>query len=83
VVGDEAIDDLERRVEFFLGLRRLCEERGIKPGAAAHRYKARFGQFPPWSWNNLAPIEPTTEVRRWDRQCTIRYAKGLEARKAG
>jgi hypothetical protein len=68
----------EQRREFFLGLLHLTLERGNKPGAAAYRYKDRFGEFPPRHWNELGPKPPNGEVIAWDRHCRIRYAKAMQ-----
>jgi DNA repair protein RadD len=68
----------EKRIEFFLGLLHLAIERGNKPGAAAYRYKDRFGEFPPRHWNGFGPTPPSAEVLAWDRYCRIRYAKGMQ-----
>ena len=42
---------------FHAQLRGLASERGYKPGWAAHKFKEKFGAFPPWDWNRL-PLEP-------------------------
>jgi DNA repair protein RadD len=68
----------DHRQQFFRGLLQLTLERGQKPGAAAYRYKDRFGDFPPRDWNTLPPIPPTTEVTAWDRHCRIKFAKAME-----
>jgi superfamily II DNA or RNA helicase len=49
-------------------------ERGYKPGWAAHKYKEKFGAFPPWG-SSPQPIPPTPEVRSWVRSRLIAYAK--------
>ena len=51
-------------------------ERGHKPGAAAHRYKDRFGDWPPYRY--VLPLPPDAEVLAWDRHCRIRYAKRMQ-----
>ena len=68
----------EQKQEFFLGLLHLTLERGHKPGAAAYRYKDRFGEFPPRHWNGFGPKPPNAEVLAWDRHCRIRFAKAME-----
>jgi DNA repair protein RadD len=73
----------EKKREFYLGLRHLAQNRGNKPASAAYRYKDRFGNFPPWSWNDLPPQPPSAEVAAWDRHCRIRYAKAMEKRRDG
>jgi len=56
----------------------LGEERGYKPGWAAHKYKEKFGVFPAWG-ASPDPIAPTPEVRSWVRSRMIAYAKGRVA----
>jgi DNA repair protein RadD len=67
----EAVDHMK----FFLELRGLGVERGWKPGAAAHRYREKFGAFPPWAWNDMAPLMPTLATRGWIKSRQIAYAK--------
>ena len=69
-------DDERRR--FYQGLLYLTISRGQKPGAAAYRYKDRFGDWPPRSWSHANPLPPTPEVAAWDRHCRIRYAKSMQ-----
>jgi DNA repair protein RadD len=49
-------------------------ERGYKPGWASHKYKEKFGDWPPWG---SAPqhMPPSAEVRSWVRSRLIAYAK--------
>lgn len=68
----------EQRREFFLGLLWLAIDRGNKPGAAAHRYKDRFGEWPPRHWNDDPPIPASAEVAAWDRHCRIKFAKAMQ-----
>jgi DNA repair protein RadD len=68
----------EQKREFYLGLKHLAIERGNKPGAAAHRYKDRFGEFPPYHWNNFPTTLPSAEVLAWDRHCRIKFAKAMQ-----
>jgi superfamily II DNA or RNA helicase len=69
----------ERKREFHAMLLHITESRGNKPGAAAHRFKERFGHWP--SQRHVTPIPPDSEVIAWDRHCRIRYAKAMQ--KAG
>jgi hypothetical protein len=66
------------RQEFYRGLLHLALERKNRLGAAAYRYKDRFGHFPPRHWSALGPIKPSPEVIAWDRHCRIRYAKSMQ-----
>jgi DNA repair protein RadD len=66
---------LDQKREFHAGLLYLCLERGNNPGAAAHRFKDRFGHWP--VDRHIEPIAPSAEVIAWDRHCRIRYAKSM------
>ena len=66
------------RVEFFQQLRSVQQTRGYKQGWAAHKFKDKFGHFPPWAYNDLPPAIPTDAVLRWVRSRQIAYAKALE-----
>jgi DNA repair protein RadD len=47
----------ERRVAYA-ALVQVALRRGHQPGWAAHRFKERFGQYPPWAWRDeLIPAE--------------------------
>jgi hypothetical protein len=51
----------------------IAGERGYKGGWIAHKYREKFGHWPP----NIAPepIAPTPEVRSWVRSRNIAFAK--------
>jgi DNA repair protein RadD len=49
--------------------------RGYKKGWAAHKFKDKFGTFPPWSYNDLPPIAPTDAVLRWIKSRNIAFYK--------
>jgi DNA repair protein RadD len=72
-VYDPAERDLWHAMLIHIG-----EERGYKPGWAAHKYKEKFGLFPAWG-ASPEPIPPTVEVRSWVRSRMIAYAKGRVA----
>jgi hypothetical protein len=56
----------------------VAMERGYKPGWAAHKYKEKFGTWPPQG-SSPRPILPILEVRSWVRSRLIAYAKGRGA----
>jgi DNA repair protein RadD len=70
------------KVAFYRGLLHLAAERGNKPGAAAYRFKDKFGDWPPRRWSEYGPAEPTPEVIAWDRHCRIRFAKSMQKAQA-
>ena len=66
--------DSELRNRWHAMLVHIAIERDYKPGWAAHKYKEKFGAWPPWG-ARPQPIEPTPEVRSWVRSRQIAYAK--------
>jgi DNA repair protein RadD len=71
-------DETSRR-EFFQQLRAVQQMRGYKHGWAAHKFKDKFGTFPPWSYNDLPPIAPTDALLSWVRSRNIAWAKARSA----
>jgi DNA repair protein RadD len=67
------------RVEFFQQLRAVQQTRGYKKGWAAHKFKDKFGTFPPWAYNELPPAIPTDAVLRWIKSRNIAWAKSRRA----
>jgi DNA repair protein RadD len=67
--------DRERWHAMFLF---ICQERGYQRGWAAHKYKEKFGSWPPWG-ASPEPIEPTAECRSWVKSRQIAYAKRKQA----
>jgi superfamily II DNA or RNA helicase len=67
-------DEIDRR-QFFAELRGYCVEKGWKPGAAAWKFKEKFGHFPPRDWSHWSPLEPSLETRRWIKSRNIAWAK--------
>ena len=53
--------------------------RGYKKGWAAHKFKDKFGTFPPWSYNDLPPLAPTDATLCWIRSRNIAWAKSQRA----
>jgi superfamily II DNA or RNA helicase len=51
----------------------IANERDYKPGWVAHKYKEKFGTWPPWGAPQ--PIAPTDECRSWVRSRMIAYAR--------
>ena len=78
-----AVYDDAARQQWLAMLSWIAAERGYKPGWVAHKYKEKFGTFPPWdSVHQVTPVEPTPEVRSWVRSRMIAYAKSSKARAA-
>jgi DNA repair protein RadD len=51
----------------------VAAERGYKPGWVGHKYKEKFGDWPPRRYPT--PIKPTPEVLSWVRSRNIAFAK--------
>src|SRR5262249_51229395 len=64
---------------FYCELRYIESARQYKPGWAAHQFKKKFGRFPPWSWNNHQPRQPSPATIAWVRSRQIAYAKALRS----
>ncbi len=63
------------REAFHRQLLWFANERGYRPGWAAHKFKEKFGD---WPHGTPTPMEPTPEVRSWIRSRTIAYAKARQ-----
>ena len=53
--------DPATRARWHGMLTHIAHERGYKPGWIAHKYKEKFGAYPPWG-STSQPIPPTPEV---------------------
>lgn len=45
------VDIASLEEEFFIAALHKAQLWGLKPGFAAHKFKERFGRWPPWSWS--------------------------------
>jgi DNA repair protein RadD len=72
------VSEAERRI-FFAELRYVAADRNYKQGWAAMQFKAKFGSFPPWSWNDDETATPTATTLRWVKSRQIAYAKARAA----
>ena len=66
--------DPETRRQWHGMFSYIASERGYKPGWVAHKFKEKFGTFPPYG-SMPNPIPPTPEVRSWVRSRMIAFAK--------
>jgi superfamily II DNA or RNA helicase len=65
----------QERAEFFQQLRAIAQLRGYKDGWTAHKFKDKFGYFPPWDYRRLQPKTPSDATFRWVRSRQIAFAK--------
>jgi superfamily II DNA or RNA helicase len=77
-IGQYMARDRLEELEFYLQLRAISEERHYRAGFAAHRFKERFGKFPPFAWNAFPSVAPSMATRRWFKSRQIAFAKARE-----
>jgi DNA repair protein RadD len=59
----------------------IAAERGYAAGWVGHKFKEKFGFWPPRG--TIAPIDPSNEVRSWVRSRNIAWAKAQEKMRSG
>jgi superfamily II DNA or RNA helicase len=69
------------RLQFFQQLLWIARERCYKPGWASHKYKNKFGEWPPRSWGSTGPLPPSPAIRAWVKSRDIAYAKATQVRR--
>jgi superfamily II DNA or RNA helicase len=69
----------EDKIGFYQELKAITLLRGYKPGWASHKFKERFGDFPPRTYHNLAPRAPSDTTFRWIKSRQIAWAKSRPA----
>jgi superfamily II DNA or RNA helicase len=75
--GDKLIFHAELR-----GYQRAARKKDGSPyadGWAAHKFKEKFGHYPPWDWNDKPALEPTGATLRWIKSRQIAFAKARAA----
>ncbi|MCK6371297.1 MAG: DEAD/DEAH box helicase [Gammaproteobacteria bacterium] len=77
-IGAHSTEDERDKMQFFLELRGFAAEKRFKGGWSAHKYRERFGVFPPWSWNDLPAAVPGIVTRRWVQSRYIAWRKARE-----
>jgi DNA repair protein RadD len=55
----------------------IARDRGYKSGWTAHKYREKFGSYPPWG-AVVEPITPSPEVYSWVRSRQIAFAKARD-----
>ena len=76
------------RISFYCELRGFQQTARRKDGSPYHpkwaacQYKDKHKSWPPFSWNNFAPLEPTPATLRWIKSRQIAWAKARSAQNA-
>ena len=71
------ISDPNEQMRWHAMLAYIAAERGYKTGWVAHKFKQKFGHWPPT--RSVIAIEPSAEVLSWVRSRDIAYAKARKA----
>jgi len=64
------------RQRFHAMLIYIADERGYARGWAAHKFREKFGDWPPT--RDAVPLAPDEAVRAWVRSRAIAYAKAMQ-----
>jgi DNA repair protein RadD len=75
-VGAEKTFDPGEKIRWHRMLTAIQQERDYNPGWVAHKFKEKFGHWPPRG--RVEPLVPMLEVRSWVRSRMIAYAKSRE-----
>jgi superfamily II DNA or RNA helicase len=78
VVSAPQYGPLERE-RFHRQLAGIATQRSYKSGWVAHKYREKFGAWPPTRF--VEPLEPSPEVHAWVRSRAIAYAKAMAAQR--
>jgi DNA repair protein RadD len=73
----KASSDPNEQMRWHAMLAYIADERGCKTGWVAHRFKEKFGHWPPT--RSLTAMAPSPEVLSWVRSRDIAYAKAKKA----
>ena len=71
----EYLATLDEKRQWHAELAWIANERGYRPGWAAHKHKEKFGHWPEDRF--IEPAAPSPEVRAWVKSRQIAYAKAM------
>jgi hypothetical protein len=63
--------------EFYGELLGIARARQFKPGWAAHKFKEKYGDWPPY--RHADPLPPSDATLRWVKSRNIAWAKSRRA----
>jgi len=78
-LGESGIPSNEQKNIFYRELRGFAQTVRRKDGSpysrgwAAHQFKQKHGHFPPWSWNDEQPLQPSPATCRWIKSRQIAW----------
>jgi hypothetical protein len=78
-IGQHLDREQQDRLAFFAELRGVAAENGYRAGWCAHKFREKFGDWPPRSWESTPLAQPSVETRRWIKSRTIAWLKSREA----
>jgi hypothetical protein len=67
-------DPVEHK-EFYRELRAVAQLRGYRDGWVGHKFKDKYGTFPPREYGYLPPKAPSDATFRWVKSRSIAFAK--------
>ena len=62
--------------KFYSEILYYGRQKGYKDGWSAHKFKEKFGAFPPKAWSSAEGSPPSPETLGWIKSKAIAYAKG-------
>jgi superfamily II DNA or RNA helicase len=66
------------QIQFYRELKQFGVSRNYKPGWLAHKFKEKFGHFPPREFELLNPLPPSRTTLSWIKSRQIAYAKAVK-----
>jgi superfamily II DNA or RNA helicase len=78
-IGEHLDAEHQDRAVFYAELLGIATERRYKPGWAGHKFREKFGDWPPRAWGDRHPAAvPSVETRRWVQSRMIAWRKARE-----
>jgi superfamily II DNA or RNA helicase len=74
-IGEHLAPEQRDRLAFFAELRGFAIEKHYRAGWIAHKFKERFGEWPPRQFESVIAAQPSVETRRWIKSRVIAWLK--------